>query len=807
MVEQAPVDPSYSKNCSRIMDAEARHLGLGGRPVGLSLSGGGIRSASFALGVLQALYGFGVFDRFHYLSTVSGGGYIGSALTYFRNAFRDYGPGWFPFGYLRPRGPGGAVRAMGARVGLMRPDPMHRAEGTGQTEAKPDADRAEEQGNELARKIVSFLRQHASFLTPSRQLNSAALGAGVLRGLVSTALPYFAILAGLFGLLIHAGIFDKQPAYDWLLPTALPDYVASPPLPGCTADPCVRPEDPAPAIYLAAWPANAAVALIGLILVIYFASSALAGLNNVFNKAEAFAERSYQALITLYSESGRLLVLSAAVLLISTLPWVHTYLHFLFDHSDSRLPANFAALGAALAGAFGLIGKLRGILGGKTSEPSLLRAIGMSVAGILFVYGIFLLAYGTAEDLLGAERSYCLSAILFGGGLVAAVIINVNLASQHRIYRDRLMEIFCADLPALENCRWFPALRAQTAGGWLRNMVDPKTPYHLINTCLVTTDSNDRRFRGRGGDNFIFSPLYCGSDATGWAAMADAMPTLTIATAAAVSGAALNAHTGPHGSGLLRNKAYSALLSFLGLNLGYWARNPRKFAHREPGSKPMFYMPNLLKPGISGLTGRNLNEKGGYVQLSDGGHFENLGIYELVRRKVALLWVSDAGQDDGFTFEDMSNAVERVRVDFGVNIRFRDSDYDLTHLIPGSIASDDPATQNFFERYHVATRGYAIGSIEYPDAPHGIIVYVKSTLTTGLPGDLYGYKARNDAFPHQTTLDQFFDEEQFEAYRELGYRLASKVFRDIEDARKKADTPDRSTGSPVLDKVAAALGV
>ena len=797
MVDQAPIEPVYSKNSQSILTAERRRLGLEDRPiVGLSLSGGGIRSASFALGVLQALYGFGVFDRFHYLSTVSGGGYIGSALTYFRNVFREFGPDWFPFGYLRPRGGASDVRAMGARTPSEIPTRGPKVEGTGTTEAKPDAVLNEDRGNELARRIVSFLRQHASFLTPSRPLNTAALGAGVVRGLVSTALPYFAILAGLLGLLIAIGFFDKEPAYDLMIRAAAPDAVMQVSPPGC--DPCEIPGPPAPAVYLAAWPANIGLAVIALTLAVYFLSSVMAGLTTYLDKNEKHGDRGYRWLILLYSRSGRLLVLAAAILLLATLPWLHTYLHFLFDQGDTQLPANFAALGAALLGGLGLIGKLRGILGGKTSKPSTLRAFGMSVAGILFVYGIFLLAYGVAEDWLGALQSFRLPAIAFGVGLATAFIININRATQHRIYRDRLMEVFCAEQDALENCRWMPAARANSADGYLRNMMNPQAPYHLINTCLVTTDSNDRRFRGRGGDNFILSPLYCGSDATGWAATDAAMGNLSIATAAAVSGAALNAHTGPHGSGLLRNKAYSAVLSFLGLNLGYWARNPRKYHGHQRGDAPRFYMPNLLKPGIASLTGRHLNERGGYVQLSDGGHFENLAIYELIRRKVAFLWVSDAGQDVGFSFEDMSNAVERVRVDFGVNIRFRDPGYDLTHLIPGSIASDDPAEQNFFERYNLARRGYAIGTIEYPDEPEpGIIVYVKSTLTRGLPGDLYGYKARNADFPHQTTLDQFFDEEQFEAYRELGYRLASELFRDIKTIREANEAMP-----PALDAVA-----
>jgi hypothetical protein len=432
----------------------------------------------------------------------------------------------------------------------------------------------------------------------------------------------------------------------------------------------------------------------------------------------------------------------------------------------------------------------------------------MVLAGIIFVFSVVFLAYiaafhvveagiaGLTSPLKGWELPWpeTLAAllpplILALIGLALALVINVNHANQHRLYRDRLMEVFCAERDALTKGQWCPANKAQTGEGWLWRMNKVKRPLHLIGTTLITTDSEDRKFRGRGGDNFLLSPLFCGSDATGWVKTETGMSALSIATAASVSGAALNAHAGPHGSGGLRNKAYAALLSFMGLNLGYWARNPLRFKGADPANPPNFYIPNLIKPGWKNISGRSLDENGDYVLLSDGGHFENLAIYELIRRKVKFLWVSDAGQDTKFSFEDLSSAIERVRVDFGVNIRFYDEDYDLTHLLPGSAEALTDASKNFAKEYHLAKRGYAIGVIEYADGTKGTIVYIKSTLTRFLPGDIYGYKARNNDYPHQTTLDQFFDEEQFEAYRELGYRLAAQLFRDIEAAAKAGQPP------------------
>jgi hypothetical protein len=797
MADQIPGQPTYADKHGPVVDAEKAFLGVKPEePVfGLALSGGGIRSASFALGLLQALHGYEVFEKFHYFSTVSGGGYIGSALTYFRNVFQFPDPtkpgqnlNWFPFGYLR----GSNVRAIGAR-----------------TEKPADAPSLR------AYEIVSFLRQHASFLTPSRQLDRPAMAAGVLRGLVGCVLPYMAMLSGLFGVALAWRLFDPQLGLDGIHNVSVFDAYA---------------DRNAPAFYLALLPAAVAIVLLLVTLLSSLCQVLITSKASAGREDPVKAQAGYRNSIAKMSFYGNVLVWCAGLLLLSTLPWLHDYLSGL--KSGGALPTTTTALLAALGGGAAQVAKLRSIVGGNQSPPSIWKSLLMLLAGIAFVFGVVLLAYvagfyvAYAADQLLLPRftgvdaqaktliltAELAEAALLGAipllvaliGLLLAYKINVNHASQHRIYRDRLMEVFCAEERALKQGQWYPAEKAQGQDGWLMNMVKVKKPYHLISTALITTDSNDRKYRGRGGDNFLLSPLYCGSDATGWAKTGDCMPAMSIATAAAVSGAALNAHAGPHGSGGLRNKAYAALLSFLGLNLGYWARNPKKLA---PGEKPKFPMPNLMRPGLANISGRNLNEAGNYVQLSDGGHFENLAVYELIRRNVAFMWVSDAGQDEGFTFEDLSSAIERVRVDFGVNVRFREEPYDLTHLLPDTADTPTDASKIFAKEYSLAKRGYAIGTIEYPTGPHGIIVYVKTTLTRGLPGDLYGYKARNKDFPHQTTLDQFFDEQQFEAYRELGYRLVAQLFRDIEDARKDANTTGGPTQSPALDRVAAALGI
>jgi hypothetical protein len=122
---------------------------------------------------------------------------------------------------------------------------------------------------------------------------------------------------------------------------------------------------------------------------------------------------------------------------------------------------------------------------------------------------------------------------------------------------------------------------------------------------------------------------------------------------------------------------FSILMSLLNLRLGYWAQNPRFAARRFSLRRPTF-----LKPGLGAVFGWGLNEDKSMIELSDGGHFENLGIYEFVRRRLDTIIVSDGGCDQKFEFADLSNAIERVRVDFGVRIEFDTPDLNLAGLIP-----------------------------------------------------------------------------------------------------------------------------
>jgi hypothetical protein len=278
--------------------------------------------------------------------------------------------------------------------------------------------------------------------------------------------------------------------------------------------------------------------------------------------------------------------------------------------------------------------------------------------------------------------------------------------------------------------------------------------------------------------------------------------TMTMATAVSISGAAANPTRGAGGRGPTRLWPIAFLMNLLHLRLGYVEVNPR-WVDRLTGGWERWLLPtrpNGWLPGLPHLLGLGHHEEALFVELSDGGHFENLGLYELFRRETRVIVCSDAGCDGGFAFFDLANAIERARIDFGVNIRFA-GDRGLTSLVLPPLRPDENA---FLAA--CAERGFAVAAIRYAptrrpappldnepvDAPPaangapgaeaaartGILVYVKSTMVAGLPADLYGYRAAFPEFPHQTTADQWFDEPQFESYRELGYQLMSRALAD-----------------------------
>src|SRR5262249_7022057 len=185
-----------------------------------------------------------------------------------------------------------------------------------------------------------------------------------------------------------------------------------------------------------------------------------------------------------------------------------------------------------------------------------------------------------------------------------------------------------------------------------------------------------------------------------------------------------------------------------------------------------------------------------YVYLSDGGHFENLGIYEMVRRRCRLIVVSDAGCDPDYGFEDLGNAVRKIQIDLGIPIRFEG----LQALKPRPADRRDLGPGH---PYH------AIGEIDYPAADgkvdkggkggKGMILYIKPGYHgTETVAGVRSYAIANAEFPHDSTANQWFGESQMESYRALGFEIMDNLLREaLKSLKDKAE--------PKLDDVLLAV--
>lgn len=228
------------------------------------------------------------------------------------------------------------------------------------------------------------------------------------------------------------------------------------------------------------------------------------------------------------------------------------------------------------------------------------------------------------------------------------------------------------------------------------------------------------------------------------------------------------------------------LMALGGARLGWWLSNPAKEGWWQGQDKRwQFSSDTPLLTTLYKEMSSNANEKEKKIYLSDGGHFENLGIYELVRRRCALIVASDAGEDHLFNFDDLANAIHKIKVDFGVEIEI-----DVSELRPKKIPGDDGA-EKFSSKSRFSSKNFVIGKIKYASSAKtefknekdGILIYIKLSLPVSAESraiDVLNYAALNNQFPHESTLDQWFSEEQFETYRQIGYLIGEDAAQLID---------------------------
>jgi hypothetical protein len=333
-------------------------------------------------------------------------------------------------------------------------------------------------------------------------------------------------------------------------------------------------------------------------------------------------------------------------------------------------------------------------------------------------------------------------------GLLMGLVIAVNKFSLHGMYRNRLIRAFLgAARPATSRRPNLFTGFDPRDNVYLQEMAITARPLHVINMALNLVAGKKLAWQERKAASFTVTPLMAGNATLGYRPIAEygGPDGMSLGTAMTISGAAASPNMGYHSA-----PAMTFLLTLFNARLGAWLGNPGH-AGRSTWRKsdPLLGAAPLLRE----MFGRTTDDNP-YVYLSDGGHFENLGLYEMVVRRCRYIVVSDAGCDADYAFEDLGNAIRKIRIDLGIAIEF-----------PDGIAID---------RQHArqGNRHAAIGAIRYSavdaTAADGVLLYLKATLSGDEPVDVRNYAAAHPDFPHEATANQWFGESQFESYRMLG---------------------------------------
>jgi Patatin-like phospholipase len=723
--------------------------------VGLAFSGGGIRSATFNLGVLQALADADCIKRIDYLSTVSGGGYVGSFFTSMLQ---------------RVQGDLNQVQAKLRTGGLS-------------------------EANE-----INFLRQYSNYLTPKIGLSSdtfAALSVWFTNAILNQAV-LISFLAGLSALVFFVNAALLAVPANWLLPFAVIGLVVMLYAGFCMLKESTQTESPQsnweqtltlgvlgamlatgivvkyPFIpsdwlkinakleisqYWLMLPIVIALISLGIIVLIGVAGRRIK-LFNFYEKSITSFMREWWARL-----GGITTSISLAWLLVFL---TMLYLPLLFDSWWASHPWQSITLASVWTGITGLavmLGKSRSTSG---AEPTLLKEkitavlpwlviLGMLV---LVSFGVFNLALGLVQNSNSLIYTFAgLTLVFLSTSIALSGRVDINIFSQHNFYRNRLTRAYLGATNQDRKANAFTGFD-EDDDVYFANCVF--RPYHIVNTTLNLTSSANLAWQQRKAAMFAFTPLSSGFEFPDKAGAYRPTKQFTcnkgvkVGSIMAVSGAAVCPNMGYHTS-----PAVAFLLTMFNARLGRWYGNPAKDNACWKRQSPRFGLGHLLKE----LFARS-DENSDYLYLSDGGHFENLGIYELVRRHCRLVVALDVGQDANDKFEDLGNAIRKCQIDLGVNIDMR----------VDSVRKDAVS--------QLSPKHYAIGKINYPNGVKGVLIYIKSSLTGGEPASLQNFKKEQPAFPHHSTADQFFDEKQFESYRHLGYLALTETIAELRAALK-----------------------
>jgi hypothetical protein len=472
--------------------------------------------------------------------------------------------------------------------------------------------------------------------------------------------------------------------------------------------------------------------------------------------------------------------------------------------------------------------------GGVTATAS---NVGLALAGPIFVAVLIVVLSASLDKLLFADAlaaklqlikdtasTYVILLWLGIGLLITAIIawvasrtVNVNRFSLHALYRNRLIRCYLGASNEKRDPDLFSGLDFNDnvcvheiwppkSGG----KINPHSLFHVVNIALNVVSTKRLAWQQRKAESFTVSPRHCGSAYLGFRKSQEygGQGGLSLGTAMAISGAAVSPNMGYHSS-----PSIALLLTLFNVRLGWWLGNPGKAGDKtytEDG--PSFAAKPLFEEAFGQTT-----DDSPYVYLSDGGHFENLALYEMVRRRCRLIVLIDAGCDPNFAFEDLGNAVRKIYIDLGIRITFAGLEGLRNHPSPHPLSSAvlDAAARVNKEVAKVAKAAaqaaramanavehdakddetakpdeipyHAIGTIHYDAADRGAddhgakvenghILYIKPAYHGTEGAGIMSYATANPDFPHESTAEQWFTESQLESYRSLGLDVGNAIF-------------------------------
>ena len=713
--------------------------------MGLALSGGGIRSATFNLGVLQALCNSEMLEKVDYLSTVSGGGYIGTCMTTLLNSPKPsvgLTPDTFPLGRRKIEGSGEPA---------VEKEPVRRL-----------------------RYFSNYLTAEGGFIPKYLRPAMVFVRGAVLNFVL--IIPYIVTLGILLAFLFNIRtmvpganqypVFFDFHAFSNVHKTSHENYNRA------RADLRRYAVEKTSGLNFASDQDR-----IEWIKRVNGSEEDLNALIKKVETAKAPLKKEWRRIWIL--PVGFFLIMIGVALLFRTCfskPFKERY-----RFSKTLAWLFFMALALTAVQLYGILivywksweitvwiasASVLSLVGPKLLQASSANGgtgkqlvVKLTLAIILLLLVPLLILYLVGGVVAYVSKGDVTQIItLVAGTIVLAGInrrfINLNEISLHNYYRDCLSRAYLMHYdPDQQKISHRDNLK-------FSKLNPAKSPYHIVNTTLnlsktMPTESGAGDFRT--GESFYFTKNWCGSAKTEYVKTKryeTVDPHIDVGTAMAISGAAANIGMAHKNIFFLR-----LLMGLLNIRLGYWALHPTE-ALKGMSNLILRQFPGSVQAFRESFGAYSLLSR--YINLSDGGHFDNIGVYELLRRRCQFIIVGDAEADTSMKFEAISYIMRLARIDFGIEIKI-----DLSDIKP------DPVTGS--SRSHCA-----VGRIEYPEGDFGYLLYFKASLTGDEPEHLNEYKVKHPQYPHQTTADQWFDEQQFEAYRELGYHVGKQALAPLE---------------------------